>query len=155
MLGTVEANEILLQASKLPQQCFDIHLTPREENAKGKRSSTSMAQTANQAKDGREARKEEKLRMETLSRNQKQTLCFALWFVMGPWLHQIPFLPFCVIFLPSSKMHAFVLPVQWQALGFLHSGVLITGSHVSCSHLFPPLPHLFIFSPLISSISPL
>lgn len=99
MLGTVEANEILLQASKLPQQCFDIHLTPREENAKGKRSSTSMAQTANQAEGGREARKEEKLRME--SRNQKQTLCFAVWFVMGPWLHQIPFLPFCVIFLPS------------------------------------------------------
>lgn len=27
---------------ELPQQCFDIHLTPREENAKGKRSSTSM-----------------------------------------------------------------------------------------------------------------
>lgn len=61
MLRTVEANEILLQASKLPQQCFDIHRTPREENAKGKRSSTSM-ETANQAKEGREARKEEKLR---------------------------------------------------------------------------------------------
>lgn len=30
-------------------------------------------------------------------------------------------------------------------MGFLHSGVLITGSHASCSHLFPPLPHLFIF----------
>lgn len=42
-------------------------------------------------------------------------------------------------------MCAFVLPVRRSALGFLHSGVLITGSHVSCSHLFPsPLPHLFI-----------
>lgn len=61
MLGTMEANEILLQASKLPQQCFDIHLTPREENAKGKRSSTSV-ETANQAKEGREARKEKRLR---------------------------------------------------------------------------------------------
>lgn len=29
--GTIEANEILLQASELPQRCFDIHLTPREE----------------------------------------------------------------------------------------------------------------------------
>ncbi len=33
MQGTMEANEILLQASELPQQCFDIHLTLREENA--------------------------------------------------------------------------------------------------------------------------
>lgn len=51
MPGTTEANEILLQASELPQQCFDIHLTPREENAKGKRSSTGV-ETANQAKGG-------------------------------------------------------------------------------------------------------
>lgn len=55
MPGTMEANEILLQASKLPQHCFDIHITPREENAKGKRSSTSM-ETANQAQEGREGK---------------------------------------------------------------------------------------------------
>lgn len=61
MLGTMEANEILLQASKLPQHCFNIHITPREENAKGKSSSTSV-ETANQAKEGKEARKEKRFR---------------------------------------------------------------------------------------------
>lgn len=45
-----------------------------------------------------------------------------------------------------AHMHAFVLPVQWQAVGFLHSGLFITGSRVSCSH---PLHFLtfFIFPP--------
>lgn len=55
MQGTMEANEILLQAYELPQHRFDIHLTPREENAKGKRNSTSM-EMANPAEEGREAR---------------------------------------------------------------------------------------------------
>lgn len=61
MLGTVEANEILLQASMLPQYCFDIHLTPREENAKGGKEQHKRG-TAHQAKEGREARKEKRLR---------------------------------------------------------------------------------------------
>lgn len=43
---------------ELPQQCFDIHLTPREGNAKGKRSSTSMEtvktkKKKNQANEGK------------------------------------------------------------------------------------------------------
>lgn len=78
---------------------------------------------------------------------------------MRPLLHQIPLLPFCVIFLSSlflllsNACFCFAQhSVQGQAVGFLHSGVLITGSHVSCSHLFPPLPHLFIPPPpMISS----
>lgn len=58
-----------------------------------------------------------------------------LWFFSPPCL-LLPNVHFC--FAQCS--------VQGQAVGFLHSGVLITGSHVSCSHLSPPLPHLFIFS---------
>lgn len=38
--------------------------------------------------------------------------------------------------------------VQQQPVGFQHSGVLITGSHVSCSHPYPSLPHLFHFFPI-------
>lgn len=55
MLGTMEANEILLQASKLPQHCFDIHITPREENAKGGKKEQAQAQKPakkNQAEGG-------------------------------------------------------------------------------------------------------
>lgn len=141
--------------------CFDIHLTPEEEeeNAKGeekKRSSEERKAGANEGK-GKEG-----------SINKKQTLCFTVCFVRGPQLRQIPLLPFlCDFFSPlsfplpplfsSSQMCAFVLPVQRLALGFLHSGVLITGSQVSCSHLFPsPLPHLFIpqYTLLISSPRP-
>lgn len=44
-----------------------------------------------------------------------------------------------------AHMRAFGLPVQRQAVGFLHSGLLITGSHVSCSH--PPTSSPF-HSPL-------
>lgn len=89
--------------------------TKRRKNAKGEKRSSTSAETANQAK--RREGGEERGRgwgMEARSRNQKQTLCCTVWFVMGPWLHQIPLLPFCVIFLPSlscsSQMHAFVLP---------------------------------------------
>lgn len=63
--------------------------------------------------------------------------------------------------LPSSQMRAFCFAqrsVQGQAVGFLHSGVLITGSRVSCSHLSPPLHFLTFsfFSPIdILSLSPL
>lgn len=77
MQGTMEANEILLQASKLPQHCFDIHLTPREENVKGKRSSTSV-ETANQAKEGREARKEKRLRDGVEIKNRPCVSLFGL-----------------------------------------------------------------------------
>lgn len=37
--------------------------------------------------------------------------------------------------------------VQQQPVGFQHSGVLITGSHVSCSHLFPLTSSPFSFFP--------
>lgn len=62
MLGTMEANEILLQASKLPQHCFDIHITPRKENAKGEKEQQRRGNGEGKLKKGREARKEKRLR---------------------------------------------------------------------------------------------
>lgn len=80
MLGTTEANDILLQASELPQYCFDIHLTPRGENAEGSSSSTGV-ETAKQGKEWEGGKEAE--RAEGRSINQKQTMCFTVWFVMG------------------------------------------------------------------------
>lgn len=55
----------------------------------------------------------------------------------------------CAPHLLLAHMHAFVLPVQWQAVGFVHSGLLITESHVSCSHLSPPTSSPFHSPPQI------
>lgn len=83
MLVTMEANEILLRASKLPQRCFDIHLTSREENAKGKRNSVSV-ETANQAKEGREGRKGKRLRDGGLEiKNRPRVSLFGLSWDLG------------------------------------------------------------------------
>lgn len=78
--GTMEANEILLQASKLPQQCFDIHLTPREEKMqKGKKGAAQVRKRQTRLKEGREARKEEEVEGWRHGVEIKNRPCVALF----------------------------------------------------------------------------
>lgn len=114
MLGTMEANEILLQAFELPQHFFDIHITPREENAKGKKGGSASGETANQAKEGREARKEKRLRDGGIEQKSKTDLVFHCLVCHGTLAAPNPTPAILCDFSPlpsySSQMHAFVLP---------------------------------------------
>lgn len=158
MQGTVEANEILLQASKLPQQCFDIHLTPREENAKGKRSSTSM-ETANQANEGKEQRKERRLRDRGTEYKSKTDLmfhclvCHGTMAALNPtpailcdFSPLLPLLLSNACFCFASPVVGSGIPAQWGPYNW-----------EPCL-LFSPLPPtsspFHFFPPLISSLFP-
>lgn len=107
----MEANEILLQASKLSHYCFDIHLTPRGENAKGKRSSTGM-EMASRAKKW-EGGKEREMDggTEYKSKTDYEFHCLVCH---GSLAAPNPTPAILCDFSPlpsnSSQMHAFVLP---------------------------------------------
>lgn len=106
-------------------------------------------ETANQAKRREGGTDRKGLRDEGMGRKSKTDLMFPCLVCHGTLAapDPAPAIFFSAPHLLLVHIHSFVLPVQWQAVGFLHSGLLITGSHVSCSHLFPPLPHLFIPPP--------
>lgn len=119
---------------------------------KGERSST-IVETAHQASEGgKERGKGWGMEAEVEIKNRPCVSLFGLsWDPGCTKSHSCHFVwffsPPCLL-LPNAHFCFAQCSVQGQAMGFLHSGVLITGSHVSCSHLFPPLPHLFIFFPL-------
>lgn len=145
--GTMEANEILLQALQAATVplWYSSH-TKKKENAKGGKRGAWAWKQQNRLNRVGSQRETKGWGMEALSRNQKQTVCCTVWFVMGPHScnksHSCLFAWFSPVSSCASQMHAFVLPntVQRQAVGFLHSGVLITASHASCSHMHS-LPH--------------
>lgn len=106
-------------------------------------------ETANQAKRREGGTDRNGLRDEGMEWKSKTDLMFPclVWHGTLAAPDPTPATFLSALHLLLAHMHSFVLPVQWLAVGFLHSELLITGSHVSCSHLFPPLPHLFIFPP--------
>lgn len=109
-----EASEILLQASKLAQQRFDIRLTPKEEkNAKGNRSSTSI-ETANQARRREGGTDSKGLRdggMEWKSKTDLMLPCLVCHGTLAA-PDPTPASSFSAPHRLRAHMHAFVLPVS-------------------------------------------